>query len=117
MKVFFGKVDAALVTERAYRIASEMNPQLREQLMVMQRFDIYWGSVGLFDRRVDRLFREQVLSRAGEIWKKPRGRQILEILQTDRVERISKDRLQAIETLLREYDLARARVSRTRFTR
>ncbi|MCG7915946.1 MAG: phosphate/phosphite/phosphonate ABC transporter substrate-binding protein [Candidatus Thiodiazotropha weberae] len=36
VNLFFGKVDAALVTDFSYEVACELNPQMRKQLSIIQ---------------------------------------------------------------------------------
>jgi ABC-type phosphate/phosphonate transport system substrate-binding protein len=104
LNVFFGKADAALVRGYPYELALELNPQIRERTTVLERIHIYSTALGLFSNRVSPAFREFVISKVPKMLDHPRGRQILEVMQTDKVERYPKSVLEPIRQLMREHE-------------
>ena len=102
-KVFFGKADAALVRSRAFETAAELNPQIRQQLLVVERVPLYPGAMGLFSATVSREFRDYVMAKVARFDREPRGRQMMEILHSEQVGRISKQLLEPIQVLLMEH--------------
>lgn len=109
LKVFFNKADAALVRGYAYELAAELNPQIREQLQVVERIPIYPGPLGLFSSQISLPFRDYVIGKVPALQNYPRGRQIMEVLQSERVERLSVAALQPIRQLMREHEGLSAR--------
>lgn len=104
LKLFFDKADAALVRGYAYDLALELNPQIRERTQVLERIHLYPGALGLFGRRVSSAFREYVIAKVPQLHDQPRGRQLLEVMQTERVGRVPHSLLDPIRDLVREYE-------------
>jgi ABC-type phosphate/phosphonate transport system substrate-binding protein len=103
-KLFFQKADAALVRSQAYEVAAELNPQIRDQLLVVERISIYPAALGLFSSRVSQEFRDYTISKVPLILNHPRGKQILEVLQSDQIGRVSRSLLDPIRNLMREHE-------------
>jgi len=47
LKLFFSKVDACIVSEHAYEVATELNPQLKSKIEILAASDKIFPSVGL----------------------------------------------------------------------
>jgi hypothetical protein len=105
LKLFFDKADAALVRGYAYDLALELNPQIRERTQVLERIPFYPGALGLFGRRVSTAFREYVIAKVPQLHDQPRGRQLLEVMQTERVGRVPHSLLDPIRDLVREHEV------------
>lgn len=104
LKLFFDKADVALVRGYAYDLALELNPQIRERTQVLERISLYPGALGLFGRRVSPAFREYVITKVPQLHDQPRGRQLLEVMQTERVGRVPHSLLDPIRDLAREHE-------------
>ena len=109
LKLFFDKADAALVRGYPYELAADLNPQIRARTEILEQILIYPGSLGLFGSRVSPAFREYVIAKVPQLHDQPRGRQLLEVMQTERVGRIPNTLLNPIRQLLREHDALAAR--------
>lgn len=109
LKVFFDKADAALVRGYAYALAMELNPQIRDQLEIVERIPIYPGALALFSSRLSLPFRDYVIGKAPSVQNYPRGRQFLEMLQSDRIERLLRAALEPIRQLMNEHATLSAR--------
>lgn len=103
LQVFFGKVDAALVRGYPYLLAVDLNPQIRSRTQVLERIALYPGALGLFAGSVSPAFREYVISRVPAMHDHPRGRQMLEVLQSEKISRFPKSVLEPIRQLRREH--------------
>ncbi len=103
LQVFFGKVDAALVRGYPYLLAVDLNPQIRARTQVLERIPLYPGALGLFASSVSPAFREYVISRVPAMHDHPRGRQMLEVLQSEKISRFPKSVLEPIRQLRREH--------------
>lgn len=104
LKLFFDKADAALVRGYAFDLALELNPQIRERTQIFERVAIYPGALGLFSHRVSRAFRDYVIAKVPQLHDQPRGRQLLEVMQTERVGRVPHSLLDPIRDLAREHE-------------
>lgn len=111
LKLFFDKADAVLVRGYAYELARELNPQISQRIDILERIDIYPGSLGLFGRLVSPAFRDYVIARVPRLHDHPRGRQILEVMQTSRVGRVPHSLLDPIRDLVREHEMLSRRHS------
>lgn len=109
LKLFFGKADAVLVRGYAYEVAAELNPQIRHRTQVIEKYPLYGAAIGLFSRRVDPAFRDYVIGKVPLVQKHPRGQQILQVMQTERVVRYPKSILDPIRDLMREQTVLVAR--------
>lgn len=105
LKVFFGTDDAALVRSHAFEIAAELNPQISQRLKVVARIPMYAGPLGLFSSRLSQSYRDYVVGKVPEMLGTPRGRQILELLQSSRIERLPVSALDPIRDLMTEHDM------------
>lgn len=111
LKLFFDKADAALVRGYAYELARELNPQISQRVDILEQIDIYPGSLGLFGRLVSPAFRDYVIAKVPRLHDHPRGRQLLEVMQTSRVGRVPHSLLDPIRELVREHELLSRRHS------
>jgi hypothetical protein len=108
-KVFFGQVDAALVSLSALHAAGELNPQVRQRLSVLFDWPVVSLSFGMLPANVAPALRERILRATMQVKDTARGRQILELFRTDYMSRVVADDLQPFWRLHREYhEVARA---------
>lgn len=109
LKLFFGKADAVLVRGYAFEVAAELNPQIRTQTQAIERYPIYPAAIGLFSRRAPQVLKDYVIEKIPLVQNHPRGQQILQVMQTDKVARYPKSVLDPIRGLIREHALLVAR--------
>lgn len=112
LKLFFDRADAALVRGYAYELALELNPQIRQRTQVLERIPMYPGALGLFSSRVSQAFREYVIAKVPQLHDHPRGRQLLEVMQTEQVGRVPHSLLDPIRDLMREYESLSRRLTK-----
>ena len=103
LKVFFHNADAAVVTEKTFNFAKELNPQIGKNLKIIEHTDIPAGSFGFFRKGVDMELRQRIIEKALIITKSNRGRQIMDVFQTDQVVETSLSDLVPIERLYNDY--------------
>lgn len=86
LPVFFGQVDACLMTKASFEVMGELNPQIREQLRVVASSPAVIPTGFAF--RADRvsLPRNQMVDAMTQLGETPAGRQILILTQADRIE-------------------------------
>ena len=103
MQLFFKQVDAVLIYERSFEVAVELNPQIKENTQIIEKFDkVHWG-IGLFHPSVPKEFRELVISTATQLGDAPSDQQMLRIFEADRFERSSVNDLQLVDKLISQH--------------
>ncbi len=117
LQVFFGKADAALVRGYPYALALDLNPQIRARTLILERIALYPGALGLFASRVSPAFRDYVIGKLPAMHEHPRGRQLMEVMQSEKITRYPKAVLEPIQQLLREHETLSARYALNRGTR
>ena len=101
--VFFGRVDAALVSLPALRTAEDLNPQVAERLQVIQDWKAPALTYGMMTNHTDPAYRSLILNSVREALKTSRGKQMLELFKTDYLEPVDTDALKPYRALLKEY--------------
>lgn len=86
LPVFFRKVDAALVTRRALKLAGELNPQVPERLRIVATSPPVYPSFFAFRTGSTVVYRDAMLEAIKGMRESPAGRQILLLAQSDQVE-------------------------------
>lgn len=102
-RLFFGKVDAALVSLTTLNMASEMNPQIARRLTGIVEWKAKGLNFGMMTRNADPAIRDMFMQSVGEVIKSPSGRQILELFKTDSVVAVDASDLQPYRELLADY--------------
>ena len=85
LQLFFNQGDAVLINRNAYEAALALNPQIGERVQVLDEFTFKGRSptIGLFSPQVAPEHREVITQAAMKIDKTVRGRQVMEIYQTE----------------------------------
>jgi ABC-type phosphate/phosphonate transport system substrate-binding protein len=99
LPVFFGQADACVVSEDAFEVMNELNPQLKERLVVQQRSP---GFINLLISATDQLedwARDIVIEETARMNTSPDGKQILTIIQMKRFFPFKPEYLEATERI------------------
>jgi ABC-type phosphate/phosphonate transport system substrate-binding protein len=113
VKLFFNKADIGLVSKRAFDLAGDLNPQVRQKLHIVYRFIIKANNATFF-RESPKLchnmnfFREIAL----HLHQTVRGKQILEVFNADYILENSLDDVTYVREMQKE--LARLKQQRTK---
>lgn len=102
-KLYFGQVDAALVSNAVFSIAKELNPQLGEDLSVLMRFKVKSLNVSMLMPHVDAARQRKLIDASVDCVNTPRGKQFMSLLQSDIVEEVNEQMLVPFWDLLHEY--------------
>lgn len=106
MSLFFGQYDACVVSERAYQLMCELNPQVGRQLKILQTSPGYLMAVSCytntFMKKQDWKF---LYERIFDIVSYPAGKQLFTLLKADRIVPFKEEYLITIKQLVEEYDL------------
>ncbi len=87
LKLFFGQADVICVYQNAYRLATELNPQLMSKLQIIAQLDGIPQGAGLFNKKTPAEFREQVIALALKLDSHARGQQLLQLFKADKAVR------------------------------
>jgi ABC-type phosphate/phosphonate transport system substrate-binding protein len=85
LPVFFGKVDACLVSTNGFALMCELNPQLRRRLAPVAVSPCLVPSVTCLRTEYKSKYRADVVEALGELHEEPRGQQILSLFGVDRL--------------------------------
>jgi len=103
LKLFFKKADVALVTESAFNLASEMNPQIKKRLKILKKENIQLMSSSYFRKGVDKAKIQKFKKQAFKIHETQRGEQILTVFKSDRLVESTMEELKAVKKIYQEY--------------
>ncbi len=104
MSLFFGKVDAAIVSRGAFETAKALNPQLGLRLTVMDESKSLIGDITCIPSSISNSFGQTIENAAMNLHKSTTGRQIFTLFQIDRVIPFQPSYLEGLEELLLERD-------------
>jgi len=99
LKLFFGQADVVCVYQNAYKIASELNPQLLSKLQIIAQLRGIPQGAGLFHKNVPAEFREHVITEVMKLETHARGQQFLQLFKADKTIRASLADLTATKQL------------------
>lgn len=109
LPVFFGKTDACLVTRDSFEVMSELNPQLKQQLRVLTVSPPLIPACFVFLKDAESVNRTKIIEIMNKLEDTPAGRQILEIIKTEKLEAHDISCLdESLELLSRHQRLARS---------
>lgn len=97
LKLFFGKADAAIVTQKALGFASEMNPQMRQRLKVFDQSTLTDVMPSYFRKTVSETMRKDITDAAMQVTSTVRGRQVMAIFRADSIIKIPLSTLLPVE--------------------
>ncbi len=100
LKLFFEQTDVICVYSNAFKIASELNPQILSKLQIISKLDNIPQGAGLFHKNVPVEFREHVITEVMKLETYSRGRQFLELFKSEKAIRISLSDLNSTKQLL-----------------
>jgi ABC-type phosphate/phosphonate transport system substrate-binding protein len=102
LPLLFGQAEAALVSEASYRLLCELNPQLVRDLRVMARSPALLTRVMCARPDMDPELLDLMIDTALQVHATPKGRQILQLLQSESPARFRPEYLDSLLQLRRE---------------
>lgn len=103
LQVFFKQSDAALVTQDAFDLACELNPQLKKDLTILAVSPPIVPNFFMFAPTFQGEFRETIEKALIDVHTTPGGKQVLSIFQSSRMEKHPASILEQSRKLLTEY--------------
>ncbi len=101
--LFFKKSSAALVTAADFETACELNPQIKEKLVVYKQMKLMTDYLLFVRRGIKKELYDNIIKSAFDVSKTVRGRQLLMLLQTDTVDYCTKEDLEPSRKLYEEW--------------
>lgn len=102
-KLFFHRTDIAVVTEGAYETACELNPQVREELVVYRKFHLYIGNFAFLRKGMDLNVERLIMKEAVKQLNTPRGKEVLMMFGCKTVDSCTPEDLESTRRVYREY--------------
>jgi phosphonate transport system substrate-binding protein len=106
--VFFGKYEAALVSNRGFLSMVELNPQIGKQLRILAVSPPVIPSLFGFRRDFQNAKKERLLTEVIRMHESVTGDQVLRVFKADRMVELTRDQLDDSLELLREWRAASA---------
>jgi len=86
LPLFFGKVDACLVTQRGFKIMGEMNPQVLQRLEVLTNSPPYVPTGFCFRAGYTNSLKDTIIKEITKVQDTPAGQQVLNLYQSEALE-------------------------------
>jgi ABC-type phosphate/phosphonate transport system substrate-binding protein len=103
LPVFFSQTDACLVTRRGFDTMVELNPQLGEQLRILNASPIFVMGVVVFRKDFNEEYRKRIIKTAVDFRKLSSGKQMLTLFKVDDFFPFHNSDLDTLLKLLYEY--------------
>lgn len=100
LNLFFNKTDAALVTDTEFEIATELNPQIKSELMILQTSEAYPSFVSSGLIHTDVHIKQKILKSALDLGSTIKGKNILLLMKCAGFKPIAFDELSNVSSLL-----------------
>ena len=101
--VYFDQADICVTTQRAFRQACEMNPQIGEKLKIISLSPELVGGLAIFRGGYDGINRRKVIEAINRFDEYPRSRQVMTMLQMEGVAALTEEDLTETRNFFREY--------------
>lgn len=113
-QLFFGRTEAALVYRNSLTTAIDLNPQVGERLQVLEEYTLplRCRNLSFLSKRLGESDRDRIIQVALEVANHPRGRQILQLFNAERVSVATPEDLLPVRRLLQENLSLRTRYPR-----
>ncbi|MGA7721998.1 MAG: PhnD/SsuA/transferrin family substrate-binding protein [Ignavibacteriaceae bacterium] len=104
LNLFFGQLDACIVSTGAFSIMKELNPQVGDKLISILVSPKYlWGVVCFTKIFVNQSDRNLFYTHAVNVQELVSGKQVLSLIKVDKLETFKYDYLNSFKELLKEY--------------
>lgn len=105
LSVFFGHLDACIVTTGALEVMRELNPQVKEKILPLQTSAKYlWGVLSITGRYADDKERQAFYLHAQHIHELVTGKQLFSLLKIEKLVTFKSDFLNSYRDLIKEYN-------------
>jgi ABC-type phosphate/phosphonate transport system substrate-binding protein len=103
VRLFFNQIDACLVNERSFKIAAELNPQLKTQLVPVAMSEPLMNVVMCCTDSVSDKDAQYIREKALKLQEMPKGKQILKLFRLLKVSDYSEDAMISVFELVKHH--------------
>jgi len=103
LNLFFNKTDVILVYEKFYKLAIELNPQIKKDTRIISRLEKIPRALGYFHKDIDPVLKNIVISEVEKLHHYTKGQQLLNIFHADKTVRSSIADLKSTHQLKLRY--------------
>jgi ABC transporter, phosphonate, periplasmic substrate-binding protein len=105
LSVFFGQLDACVVTKNSYHLMVELNPQIGERLKIISESPDIVLTVTCFSENFRNIeHRKRIINSAKKLDFYPGGKQILTLMNVDQVVSFRPEYMDNVKILLKDYN-------------
>lgn len=105
LSLFFGQIDACVVTKNSFNLMIELNPQIQKRIKIINESPDLILTVTCFTRNFKNVdYRERILKAAKKLNSYSDGKQILTLMKSDRVVTFSDKYMYSITKLVNDYE-------------
>lgn len=112
LSVFFGQSDACLTTRQAFRIATELNPQVGKEVFVLAQSPEAAGGVIVFRPDLAEEDKKRLSDVLASLHLDAEGRQLLGLFRMSRLLPFKSEYLESVEGLRKEHEILSRRLAR-----
>lgn len=102
LKLFFGKVDAAVITNKSFELFAELNPQIRKKLKLLKETTLVATNFGFLSNHVSKKERLYYNNMAKNLRSTVRGKQLLALYKTEILVDAKVEELEPIRAIYTE---------------
>lgn len=104
LPVFFGKKTACLITKNTFEVMGELNPQLGQQLRILEQSPVLLSAGFVFIKQeVNTGYRDEVIEAMTKLSESEAGKQLLSITQANMITTLPVKRLEESFDLIRKH--------------
>lgn len=104
LDLFFKKADIAIVTQKSYDIAIELNPQIAKKVSIFKKTNISDAQLGFFRKGLDEKIKKSMRNATNNINSTVKGKQLLSLYKTEKIVETDLNLLKPIRELVSKYN-------------
>ena len=103
-KVFFKKINSAIVTYSQLEIANELNPQILNSIKVIGKSDLLLTNISLINKNMAPEILQTIFDAIDDINTSDQSKQILSIFKTESILNITIEELESVKILMEKFN-------------
>jgi len=107
--LFFNKVDAALVTEHQFNVATSLNPQLKKDTRILMASEPYIMLLVAMGKHTPSEFVQPIINSFLETANNPKGRAVLRLMKIERLGKVEVGMLDNVRELMHRHKTLKAK--------
>ncbi|APW65416.1 hypothetical protein LPB137_05920 [Poseidonibacter parvus] len=104
LDLFFKKADVAIVTQKSYDIAIELNPQIAKKVSIFKKTNISDAQLGFFRKGLDEKIKKSMRNATDNINSTVKGKQLLSLYKTEKIVETDLNLLKPIRELVNKFN-------------